>query len=52
MKTVEQKKKERMPRYITTEEIKRLLNSNEMKNLVEKIKEMEKNTKCVCALCS
>ncbi len=41
MKTVEQKKIERLPRYIKNKELEDLLDSEEMKKLVKQIKEIE-----------
>ena len=41
MKTVEEKKIEKLPRYIKTEELDALLNSDEMKNLVKQLEIIE-----------
>ena len=40
-KTLEEKKRERKVRYITNKELEKHLNSKEMKDLLEKLKEFE-----------
>jgi len=41
MKSVEERKKERLPKYITSKELEELMNSEEMRNLVRQLKEIE-----------
>ena len=45
MKTVEEKKKAKLPRYIRVKELEDHLNSKEMKNLLKKLEENEENLK-------
>ena len=51
MKTVEEIKKEKLPKYITTKELEELMDSVEMKILVKQleiIEEYKQKTKNVC----
>lgn len=51
MKTVEEKKMEKLPKYITNKELEELLDSDEMNRLVETMKVWEEHrerTKNVC----
>ena len=41
MKTLEQKKKEKLPRYIPAKELEEHLNSEEMQDLLKKIRELD-----------
>lgn len=41
METMEDKKRKKQPRYITTKELDELMNSQEMKDLVKKLEEIE-----------
>jgi hypothetical protein len=45
MKTVEEKKKAKLPRYIRVKELEDHLNSKEMKELLKKLEENEENLK-------
>ena len=42
MKTMEENKNEKLPRYIRVKEVEEHLNSEEMKKLVKKLEELEK----------
>jgi hypothetical protein len=41
METVEDKKKYKLPKYITTKELEELMNSDEMKKLVRQLEMIE-----------
>ena len=41
METMEEKKKNKLPKYIKTKELEKLLNSDEMKNLVRQLEIIE-----------
>ena len=45
MKTVEEKKKTKLPRYIRVKELEDHLNSKEMKDLLKKLEEKEEYLK-------
>jgi len=45
MNIVENKQKKKLPRYITSKELEELMNSQEMKDLVKKLEEIEKYRK-------
>lgn len=45
METIEDKKRKKLPRYITTKELDELMNSQEMKDLVKKLETIEKYRK-------
>ena len=45
MKTVEEKKKAKLPRYIKVKAVEDHLNSKEMKDLLKKLEENEENLK-------
>lgn len=45
METIEDKKRKKLPRYITTKELDELMKSQEMKDLVKKLEAMEEYRK-------